>query len=218
MRYGVLGTGMVGRALCTRLAGLGHDVVMGSRDATNPAALEWSAQQANPVAIATFADAAAHAEVVDQRHRWGCHPRRADARRHPAPHRQDPRSTSRTRSTGDSGSPPSLTVANTDSIGEQIQAAHPGALVVKTLNTVTADVMVDPPSYPVITSCSSPVRTPAPRPRSPRCWGSSAGRPSGCSISAASVTARATEMYLPLWIALYGVAGGHFFNISLNRG
>jgi predicted dinucleotide-binding enzyme len=33
---------------------------------------------------------------------------------------------------------------NTDSLGEQIQRAHPGALVVKALNTVTAAVMIDP--------------------------------------------------------------------------
>jgi predicted dinucleotide-binding enzyme len=32
MRIGVLGTGMVGRALAGRLAGLDHDVVVGTRD------------------------------------------------------------------------------------------------------------------------------------------------------------------------------------------
>lgn len=32
MRIAVLGTGMVGRALAGRLAGLGHDVVVGTRD------------------------------------------------------------------------------------------------------------------------------------------------------------------------------------------
>jgi predicted dinucleotide-binding enzyme len=37
-----------------------------------------------------------------------------------------------------------LTVCNTDSLGEQIQRAFPEAKVVKTLNTVNANVMVDP--------------------------------------------------------------------------
>lgn len=32
MKIAVLGTGMVGRALAARLAGLGHDVVIGTRD------------------------------------------------------------------------------------------------------------------------------------------------------------------------------------------
>jgi predicted dinucleotide-binding enzyme len=43
-----------------------------------------------------------------------------------------------------SGMPPSLTVANTDSLGEQIQRAFPRARVVKTLSTMTAALMVDP--------------------------------------------------------------------------
>src|SRR5439155_712632 len=42
------------------------------------------------------------------------------------------------------GSPPSLAVANTDSLAEEIQRAHPDAKVVKALNTVAAAVMVEP--------------------------------------------------------------------------
>jgi predicted dinucleotide-binding enzyme len=42
------------------------------------------------------------------------------------------------------GMPPTLTVANTDSLAEQIQRAAPSVKVVKTLNTVNAAVMVDP--------------------------------------------------------------------------
>ena len=64
MRYAVLGTGMVGQAISSRLAGLGHEVVMGSRDATNPKALAWAAEQDPAVRVATFADAAADAPVV----------------------------------------------------------------------------------------------------------------------------------------------------------
>ncbi len=44
------------------------------------------------------------------------------------------------------GFPPSLNPVNTDSLGEQIQRAFPEARVVKTLNTMTASVMVDPAS------------------------------------------------------------------------
>jgi predicted dinucleotide-binding enzyme len=42
------------------------------------------------------------------------------------------------------GFPPSLTVSGTDSLAEQIQRAFPSAKVVKTLNTVTAQIMVYP--------------------------------------------------------------------------
>ena len=41
-----------------------------------------------------------------------------------------------------------LTVANTDSLGEQIQREFPEAKVVKTLNTVFCEVMVDPSRIP----------------------------------------------------------------------
>ena len=42
------------------------------------------------------------------------------------------------------GFPPCLSVPSTDSLAERIQRAHPQAKVVKTLNTVTAALMVDP--------------------------------------------------------------------------
>lgn len=42
------------------------------------------------------------------------------------------------------GFPPSLFVGNTDSLGEQIQRAFPGARVVKAFNMMNAAVMIDP--------------------------------------------------------------------------
>jgi 8-hydroxy-5-deazaflavin:NADPH oxidoreductase len=72
MKIAVLGTGMVGRALAGRLAELGHDVVIGTRDVeqtlarTEPAAMgtppyaEW--QQSNPgVRLVPFPDAVVRA-------------------------------------------------------------------------------------------------------------------------------------------------------------
>jgi predicted dinucleotide-binding enzyme len=43
-----------------------------------------------------------------------------------------------------SGWPPSLFVANTDSLGERLQAAFPQARFVKVWNTMTAALMIDP--------------------------------------------------------------------------
>ena len=56
MRIGVLGTGMVGHALASRLVETGHDVVMGSRDAANEKAAAWVASQPERAAAGTFAD------------------------------------------------------------------------------------------------------------------------------------------------------------------
>jgi 8-hydroxy-5-deazaflavin:NADPH oxidoreductase len=75
MRISVIGTGMVGRAIAGRLAALGHEVVIGTRDpertlartetgamGTPPYAV-W--QQANPgVRLLLLAEAGAHAELI----------------------------------------------------------------------------------------------------------------------------------------------------------
>src|SRR5207244_7355833 len=42
------------------------------------------------------------------------------------------------------GMPPTLSVSNTDSLGEQIQRAFPRTKVVKSLTTVSSNLMVDP--------------------------------------------------------------------------
>ena len=68
MKIAVLGTGMVGRTLGSRLAELGHHVTIGTRDVDatmartgsdamgNPPYADWA--HAHPqVALATFADA-----------------------------------------------------------------------------------------------------------------------------------------------------------------
>ena len=52
MRIGVLGTGMVGQALASRLVETGHDVVMGSRDAANEKAAAWLATQPERAGLA----------------------------------------------------------------------------------------------------------------------------------------------------------------------
>ena len=42
MKIGVLGTGVVGHTIGTKLAQLGHDVRMGSRSAGNEKAVQWA--------------------------------------------------------------------------------------------------------------------------------------------------------------------------------
>ena len=66
MNIGVLGTGMVGRAIATRLVELGHGVVMGTRDAANPRAQEWLASVGTHrgARVGTFAEAASHGALV----------------------------------------------------------------------------------------------------------------------------------------------------------
>ena len=153
MRIGILGTGGVGRTLAGALAGKGHEVVMGSRDAASALASSDVNQQTgatlagwhdehDDVRIAAFSDAAAHGEAV-------LHATSGTG------------SLAALAAAGDanlggkividianplvwSEQGASLSVMNTDSLAEQAQRQHPDARVVKALNTVTAAIMVDP--------------------------------------------------------------------------
>jgi predicted dinucleotide-binding enzyme len=217
MRYGVLGTGMVGQAISARLAGLGHDVVMGSRDAGNAKANEWAAQQAHQVGVATFAGAAAHGEVVVNATGGAV---TLDVLAMAGADNLDGKVLVDLSNPMDpaSGFPPTLLVANTDSMGEQIQRAYPGARVVKSLNTINCDVMVDPTLVPgehVVFVAGEDAEAKA----SVAAMLTEFGWPAGRIVDLGGIeAARATEMYLQLWIRLNLAGGGHLFNIAVNRG
>ena len=154
MNIAVLGTGTVGQTIAARLFGLGHEVVVGTRDpqATlartepdgmgNPPYAAWAADHAG-VSLATFADAAAEAElVVNATSGHGALPALEAAGADNLAGKvvldiSNPLDFS-------NGFPPTLSVSNTDSLGEQLQRAFPEARVVKALNTLNADLMVHP--------------------------------------------------------------------------
>ena len=144
MKFGVLGTGMVGEAIASRLAELGHEVRMGARDAANPKARAWASKAGGKASSGTFADAAAFGEVV-------FHCARGDAAIEVL--RSAGRENFRDKVLVDvsnplefpPGAPPRLfTAAAGDSLAERIQAELPEARVVKALNTVNANVMGHP--------------------------------------------------------------------------
>ena len=147
MRIGILGTGVVGKTLGTRLAKLGNDVKMGSRKAGGERAKAWLKDAGGKSSEGTFAEAAAHGEMV-----FNC---TAGAASLEALHAAGAKSLEGKTLVDVSnpldfskGMPPSFIICNTDSLGEQIQRAFPTAHVVKSLNTVTAAVMADPSIIP----------------------------------------------------------------------
>ncbi len=139
-KIGILGSGSAGQTLGRGLLGLGHPVMIGSRD---PAKLAAWLKDAGPAAsVGTFAEAADFGELVILSVRGtaaekvlqsaGLH--RFDAK--VLIDASDPLDFSSGR--------PGLFVGTTDSLGERVQRLVPKALVVKAFNIVVADVMIDP--------------------------------------------------------------------------
>jgi 8-hydroxy-5-deazaflavin:NADPH oxidoreductase len=197
MRIGVLGTGMVGRAISGKLAELGHDVRVGSR-----AAGEGTVE---------FADAAAHGELV-----FNCTNGAASLEALAAagePNLAGKPLIDVANALDGSGG---LFVDNKDSLGERIQAAFPDALVVKALNTINCNVMVDPGSVPgdhVVFVCGNDDEAKA---RVTSLLGE-IGWPAKRVIDLGDITAaRATEHYLLLWLRMWRAVGGPSFNIAVS--
>jgi predicted dinucleotide-binding enzyme len=154
-RYGVLGTGVVGQALGGKLAALGHEVRMGTRDVEASRARTEAGRtggeplgpwlEANPaVQLTTFPEAIAASEILVNATTGAIS---ADVLRTADPADLEGKilldvSNPLDFSSGDLN----LTVAITDSLGETLQRTFLTLRVVKSLNTVNAAVMVDPQS------------------------------------------------------------------------
>ena len=149
MKIGILGTGAVGKSLGTKLVSLGHEVKMGSREAGNAAGAAWAKSAGSKASEGTFADAASFGEMVFIALRGDVALPVVKALA---------KSVSAEKLKGkifvDVSNPldvskplpfPSLPeLTNTNSLGEEVQKALPDSLVVKALNTVNCEVMVNP--------------------------------------------------------------------------
>ncbi|MEU4383938.1 NAD(P)-binding domain-containing protein [Promicromonospora sp. NPDC023805] len=228
MRIAVLGTGMVGRVLAARLAGLGHDVVIGTRDPEATLARTQAGTMGTPpyarwqtdhpdVRLLAFPDAGAHAEVVlnatqgavalDALHAVGADTLAGKVLLDLAL----PLDFSQ-------GMPPTLTVANTDSLGEQVQHAFPETKVVKSLTTVFCEVMVDPARIPgehniFVAGNDDEAKKTVEGILEQFGW------PTGSILDLGDITgARAVEMYSRLFFTLAGRIGSLELNINVVRG
>jgi 8-hydroxy-5-deazaflavin:NADPH oxidoreductase len=216
MRIGVLGTGMVGQSIASKLASLGHEVRMGSRTAGNEKAVAWVQGAGDRASEGAFPDAAAFGEVV-----FNCTSGVSSLNALEAAGAENLAGkvlidvANALDSSG--GMPPTLAVCNTDSLGEQIQRAFPASRVVKTLNTMNHEVMVDPGRVPgdhvVFLSGDDDAAK-----------GSAAallaefGWPEDRMVDLGDIsTARGPEMYLPLWLRMLSALGTLQFNVAVRR-
>ena len=216
MRFGVLGTGMVGHALATKLVEVGHEVCMGSRAAGNDKAVAWAAGAGERATEGAFADAAAFGDVV-----INCTSGAAslDVLRAAGEDRLAGKVLIDVANPLDfsHGMPPTLSPCNTDSLGEAIQRALPSTRVVKALNTINADVMVDPSSLPgdhVVFVCGDDDDAK----RTVTSVLGELGWPVARVVDLGDITAaRGTEMYLALWLRVLRALGTARFNVALAR-
>jgi len=226
MRFGILGTGVVGKTIAARLADLGHEVMIGTREPAetlsrtepdrygNPPFSAW--QEEHPeVRLGTFAEAAAHGEMVvnatagavslevlEQAGENNLGGKILMDIANPLDFSQ--------------GMPPTLLVSNTDSLGEQIQRRFPEVKVVKTLHTMNAHLMVDPAQL-------------AATDHTVFVGGDDAEAKAEVSTLLRSfgwtdiidlgdiTTSRGTEMLLPIWVRLISVLQKPIFNFKIVR-
>jgi 8-hydroxy-5-deazaflavin:NADPH oxidoreductase len=206
MKIAVLGTGMVGNAIAAKLVALGHDVMMGSRTTNNARATAWAQTASGRGSAGTFADAAMFGEIV-----FNC--------------TQGASSLAALRAAGVANLDGKIVVdvANVlapdgpgpESLGEQIQKAFPNAKVVKALNTMNCEVMVNPRSLPdahtvFLSGNDSGAK------QTVRELVETFGWTDAIDLGDIA-TARATEGYLPLWLAVWKRLGTPAFNIKIVR-
>jgi hypothetical protein len=227
MDIGIIGSGRVAQTLATKLLELGHRVTISSRDTakakdmgdwgTIPSADAFAAAQrelGRSAAAGSFADAAAAGEVVINATEGG-HALEAleaagaaDLAGKILVDVANPLDFSQ-------GMPPTLLFCNTESLAERIQAAFPEARVVKSLNTVTAQIMTDPRQLTESTAMfvsgnDQEAKDWVHRELLERWFGWEQVLDLG-DITAA----RGQEMWMPLWLRLMGTAGTAAFNLRI---
>jgi predicted dinucleotide-binding enzyme len=213
MKIGVLGTGMVGVTIATKLIALGNEVMLGSRKPGNEKAVAWAQANGAKASQGSYAEAARFGEIL-----FNCTQGTASIEALQSAGADNlngkilidvanPLDFSR-------GAPPTLSICNTDSLGEQIQRTFPEAKVVKALNTVNCEVMVNPALVPGdhdIFVCANDAGARARVAELLKQW---FGWPSVIDLGDISA-ARATEQMMPIWLRLYGVLGASHFNVRV---
>ena len=214
MKIGVLGTGMVGSAIATRLIEAGHEVRMGARDAGNEKARQWAAGTGGKGSSGSFADAASFGEIVFHCTLGSTALEALGAAGAPnlkgkvVVDVSNPLDFSK-------GTPPSLLTGPGDSLGERIQRAFPDARVVKALNTVNANVMGHPERLKGESDlfvCGNDADAKKRITALLRGFGWKTVHDLGDIRSA-----RGMEAYLLFWFALYGAQKTTGFNIRIVR-
>jgi 8-hydroxy-5-deazaflavin:NADPH oxidoreductase len=215
MKIAIFGTGMVGSTIGTKLISLGHEVKMGSRTADNAKAAAWVEANGTTASQGTFADAAAFGALA-----FNC---TAGTGSLAALEAAGPKNLAGKVLVDVSnpldfskGMPPTLSVCNTDSTAEQLQRACPDAKVVKALNTMNCTLMVDPSLIKGehdVFLCGNDAGAKGQVTEILKGWFGWKNVVDLGDLTAA----RGQEMFVILWVRLYGALQAPMFNIHVVR-
>ncbi len=220
MKIAILGTGSVGQTYASKFIELGHEVMMGTRnpDETRKKEkfLEW--HTANPkVQLATFADTVAFGEIIVNALQGAAS---VDVVKSISSSLFDTKILMDVSNPLDSskGFPPTLLegLNNTNSLGEEIQKTLPNAKVVKALSTMWCGLMVNPAMIgngdhnAFIAGNDADAKTKIKEIMTSFGW------ITANILDLGDITkARGVEMYLPLWLSIYGATNNGAFNIKI---
>jgi predicted dinucleotide-binding enzyme len=215
MKIGILGTGIVGQTIGSKLVQLGYDVKMGSRSANNEKATDWVNLNGSNASNGTFQEAAYFGDIL-----FNCTAGGASI--------SALKLANETNFNGkilidlantldfSKGMPPTLSICNDDSLGEQIQRTFPKLKVIKTLNTMNCKLMVDPALVNGdhdIFVCGNDLEAKEKVKSILSDW---FGWKSILDLGDITA-ARGLEMLLPIWIRLMGIYKTPNFNFKIVR-
>jgi 8-hydroxy-5-deazaflavin:NADPH oxidoreductase len=230
MKIAIIGTGIVGRTIASRLVELDHEIMMGTRNVSdklastakdnygNPPFSEWFKLNSK-ITLGSFTEAAAFGELVINATNGSNSVTAlilAGAKNLAGKVLIDianPLDFS-------NGMPPSLLpgLNNTNSLGEEIQKTFPESMVVKTLNTMWCGLMINPnlvrngDHVNFISGNNTEAKTKV------RNLLSQFGWLDENIIDLGDITgARATESLMPIWLRIIGVTKSAVFNFKIVR-
>jgi predicted dinucleotide-binding enzyme len=213
MNVGILGTGIVGTTIGSKLVQIGNSVKIGSRTKENPKAVEWTKSNGKNASHGTFNEAASFGQII-----FNCTlgAGSLEALKQAGEKNLNGKILIDIANPLDfsKGMPPTLLICNTDSLGEQIQRNFPEVKVVKTLCTVNCNIMVNPSAVQGDHSmflCGNNKEAKDEVSEMLKNW---FGWKSVIDLGDISA-ARALEMYLILWVRLWGVLQTPLFNIKI---
>jgi 8-hydroxy-5-deazaflavin:NADPH oxidoreductase len=223
MKIGIIGTGVVAQTLGSKLIGQGHDVALGTRDPSKlddkkmfgATLREWKSQTEGRGTVITFKEAAAHGELLVNATSGLVS---LEALKLAAADEVGAKLLLDVANELDfsKGMPPAALASQERCLAEKIQAAFPNLKVVKSLNTVNAFLMVDPKAvgggdHTVFVSGND-----ADAKAKVTALLKSFGWTDVLDLGDLS-TARGPEMYMAMWIRLWGATGSGQLNIKVVR-